>query len=56
MGDMCVGMKRTRALREEHTLELHGCRCLREGSVLNVAKISEQVRILHKYVFGSIYL
>jgi len=49
---MC--MKPTLALREEHTVELNGYRCLRE--VLNVAEISEQVRIVHKYVFGSPYL
>jgi hypothetical protein len=45
---MCMGMKRTLALREDHTLELHGYRCLREVVVLNVAEISEQVKILHK--------
>ena len=43
-----MGMKRTLPLMEEHTLELHGYRCLREVFVLNVAEISEQVRILHK--------
>lgn len=50
-----MGMKRTAAVREEHTFELHGYRCLREISVVDVAEISEQVRILHKYVIGSVY-
>jgi len=44
---MC--MKRTLALREEHTLELQAYRwCLREAFVLSVAEISEQVGLLRK--------
>jgi hypothetical protein len=50
-----MGMKRTAAVREKHTFELHGYRCLREISVVDVAEISEQVRILHKYLTGSVY-
>jgi len=43
-----MGMKRALALMEEHTLELHGYRRLREVFVLNVAEILEQC--------GSLYL
>jgi hypothetical protein len=34
MSDMCLGMKRVLASMEEHTLELHGYRRLREVFVL----------------------
>lgn len=46
-----MGMKRTAAVRQE----LHGYRRLREISVVDVAEISEQVRILHKYVICTVY-